>query len=34
MSNAKEIENQETVIERLEKMIEKLEIKRINKIKR
>ena len=34
MSNAKEIENLETVIERLEKMIEKLEIKRINKIKR
>ena len=33
MSNAKEIENLETVIERHEKMIEKLEIERINKTK-
>ena len=33
MSNSKEIENLETVIERHEKVIEKLEIERINKIK-
>ena len=33
MSNAKEIENLETVIERHGKMIEELEIERINKIK-
>ena len=33
MSNPKEIEYLETVIERYEKLIEKLELERINKIK-
>ena len=33
MSNRKEIENLEAVIERHEKVIEKLEVERINRIK-